>query len=204
MNHREAWLAQAAIQLRAEFAELGFQSATDAKVSCGWPHKHGLARKNRRVGECWTPESSSAGVCEIFISPLLADTVEVMAVLAHELAHAIVGVRCRHKGPFVKAVRAIGLVGKPTSTSAGEAFLPLVEEMRLLRGDYPHSAMNAESVDREKKKVTQSTRMLKLSCPECGYTVRTTQKWIDIGLPSCPVDESPLMPSGGKGDSDDD
>lgn len=35
----------------------------------------------------------------------------------------------------------------------------------------------------------QSTRMLKVICPGCGYTVRTTQKWIDIGLPTCPCGE---------------
>jgi hypothetical protein len=31
----------------------------------------------------------------------------------------------------------------------------------------------------------QSTRMLKLECTNCGYTVRTTQKWIEVGLPTC-------------------
>jgi hypothetical protein len=31
----------------------------------------------------------------------------------------------------------------------------------------------------------QSTRMLKLECDECGYVVRTTQKWINVGVPVC-------------------
>lgn len=34
----------------------------------------------------------------------------------------------------------------------------------------------------------QGTRMLKCQCPECGYTVRTTRKWIDVATPVCPVD----------------
>lgn len=29
-------------------------------------------------------------------------------------------------------------------------------------------------------------------CPECGYTVRTTQKWLDVGAPFCPTDNIPL------------
>lgn len=28
--------------------------------------------------------------------------------------------------------------------------------------------------------------MLKLVCPEDGYTVRTTRKWLEVGQPSCP------------------
>ena len=27
---------------------------------------------------------------------------------------------------------------------------------------------------------------VKIECPEDGYTVRTTSKWLDIGLPTCP------------------
>ena len=33
----------------------------------------------------------------------------------------------------------------------------------------------------------QTTRMLKCECPACGYTVRTTRKWLDIAVPTCPV-----------------
>lgn len=39
---------------------------------------------------------------------------------------------------------------------------------------------------REGKK--QATRLLKAVCPECGYTIRVTQKWASQGLPVCPTD----------------
>ena len=33
----------------------------------------------------------------------------------------------------------------------------------------------------------QTTRLKKLKCSECGYTVRTTAKWIEtLGAPLCP------------------
>lgn len=33
----------------------------------------------------------------------------------------------------------------------------------------------------------QTTRMLKCVCGKCGYTARTTRKWIDLkGAPLCP------------------
>ncbi|MDQ6920240.1 MAG: hypothetical protein M3256_12390 [Actinomycetota bacterium] len=34
--------------------------------------------------------------------------------------------------------------------------------------------------------------MLKAECPECGYTIRLTKKWADVGLPSCPTDGGAL------------
>ena len=32
----------------------------------------------------------------------------------------------------------------------------------------------------------QGTRMIKLTAACCGYTVRTTRKWLDQGYPLCP------------------
>jgi len=36
------------------------------------------------------------------------------------------------------------------------------------------------------KEAKPGSRLVKLEC-KCGYTVRTTQHWIDVGLPSCPT-----------------
>jgi hypothetical protein len=38
---------------------------------------------------------------------------------------------------------------------------------------------------------TQSTRLLKVACGECGYTVRVTSKWLEKGAPGCP-DHGPM------------
>jgi len=39
----------------------------------------------------------------------------------------------------------------------------------------------------------QGTRLLKASCPGCGYTVRITQKWLTkAGTPTCPADGNRL------------
>jgi hypothetical protein len=47
-------------------------------------------------------------------------------------------------------------------------------------GDYPHAEL--KSMPKLKK---CGTRMIKLGCDSCGYIVRTTQKWIDLGTPTC-------------------
>lgn len=33
----------------------------------------------------------------------------------------------------------------------------------------------------------QRARLLKAVCGRCGYTVRVTRKWIDVGPPPCPA-----------------
>jgi len=38
--------------------------------------------------------------------------------------------------------------------------------------------------------------MLKAECPECGYTIRLTKKWAEVGLPSCPTDGAALALDG--------
>lgn len=36
--------------------------------------------------------------------------------------------------------------------------------------------------DEEQK---QPTRLIKCACPNCGYVIRTTRKWMATGLPWC-------------------
>jgi hypothetical protein len=76
---------------------------------------------------------------------------------------------------------AIGLVGKMTATTVGEELLPKLTAIAERLGDYPHSVLKPSG-----KEKVQTTRMLKLECPEDGYIVRTTAKWLDVGYPSCP------------------
>lgn len=80
---------------------------------------------------------------------------------------------------FAVAAKAAGLEGKMTATVAGTALLVSIAVWAEALGAYPHAAMSA--IGRKK----QSTRLVKVSCKACGYTLRTTQKWLDKGLPSC-------------------
>lgn len=44
-------------------------------------------------------------------------------------------------------------------------------------------------------KKKQGTRMIKCACGECGYTVRTTAKWLEVGPPCCPL-HGPMQADG--------
>lgn len=181
---REDWLNAAVVALRPIFAARGYEVPTNLRVSCGWP---GGGSRNKRIGECWPAEASKDGTFEVFISPRLADGPMVMATLVHELVHPTVGLKEKHNNVFAKCARAVHLTGKMTSTVAGEGFDEkiMAPVMKAVGSPYPHAALGSNPLEKK-----QSTRMLKCVCKECGYTVRTTAKWLDtIGPPICPCNE---------------
>ena len=107
-----------------------------------------------------------------------------LPTLAHELAHAYLPVGTGHKGKFVQLVRALGLAGKPTSTSAGEAFNTDMQAIADVLGEYPHAALDTSNIKK------QGTRQIKCECSKCGIIFRLTRKWIDIVGPAgihCPL-----------------
>lgn len=180
MNTREEWLIAALhlIAAHIDYATKGKSRVPqNTRVACGW----GSGRKT--LGECWSEENSADGTVEIFITPRMDDASLVLATLVHEACHAAVGVKHGHKAPFKQCALAVGLEGKMTATVAGEALRGLISGWIEQLGAYPHAALTPS----DKKK--QSTRLVKCQCDKCGYTVRTTAKWLDLsGTPFCPTD----------------
>lgn len=178
---REEWLNDLMTRLLPLLEEAAPGSTANAdnwRVSVGWP---GGGSRHKRIGECWSPKASTNGYSEIFISPKLATTEQVDHVLLHEMIHAADKNENGHKGPFRKIAVAVGLIGKMTATTAGDALRVKLDSITAGLGPYPHSALNPRNNGQKK----QTTRMKKLECSDCGYVLRTTQSWIDIGLPSC-------------------
>lgn len=174
--NREAWLHNLADSLKPLFASCGY-TIPDIAISCGF------TINRNAIGECWPSSRSASGVYEIFIHPSVCEGFEVAEILMHELVHACVGVEHKHRGPFPLAAKALGLDGPMTATKAGERLrATLVALLETLGTPYPHGALDSSKITK------QSTRMIKLSCPKCGYVVRTTRKWIETydSLPVCP------------------
>jgi len=181
MMNRERWLTECVSVLRPMFREAGQPIPRKVRASCSWPSKSALAKRRKRIGEAWCSKQSADGSFEIFISPLLDDPIEVSAVLVHELVHCAVGVAEKHGKRFGALARAVGLEGKMTSTTASDELKAKLKTITKGIGKYPHAELKYSNAPPK-----QSTRMKKLECPDCGYTVRTTQKWIEAGLPVCP------------------
>ncbi|WP_157837088.1 SprT-like domain-containing protein [Geminisphaera colitermitum] len=185
---REAYLMRAAELLREDFRAAG-SDIPPVRLSVGFPKRGGKSA----IGSCWKREASKDGAFQIFISPVLEDSIEALAALAHELCHACTD--CTgHGSDFGRIARAIGLEGKLTATYAGPkltARLNALIEGEL--GKYPHAALTPEQSGVKK----QGTRLVKCVCEESGYTVRTTRQWlVQYGPPISPASKKPMKVEG--------
>lgn len=183
---REEWLSAMLAALRPKFKANGTPIPAKVRVSCAWPSTGAVARKNRRDGECWAASSSEGGYCEIFITPTLSDPVKVGGVLVHELLHASLETAnpdksIGHGSKFAQAMGALGMTGKPTATGESAELKRELAAIVKTLGKYPHSALKLSPRGK-----VQTTRLLKAVCPECGYTIRVTAKWVEVGFPTCP------------------
>ena len=185
---REQWLELAIALLAPLFTGKDYEFPK-VRVSCGFPSSRALTRK-KAIGECWASEAAEDGTAQIFISPLVKDSVEVLAILIHEAVHAVVGGKAHHGKVFRKCALAVGLAGKMTSTHAGDELIETFKEMvSQSLGDYPHAILTPGG--RPTKK--QTTRMVKCECEKCGYAVRTSRKWLDeAGAPLCPCNKKAM------------
>jgi hypothetical protein len=180
---REVWLQKLLRKLRPLFTGAGIQLPAAIRVSCGWPSSRALVSptsNNRTIGQCWPVDASADGTPEIFISPYLSEAAWVAATLTHELVHAADDCEHGHKAAFKKMAVAVGLTGKMTATKAGPELAERLNSICEQLGPYPHASLDRSTLPK------QGTRMKKLECPDCGYTVRTTAKWIEAGMPTCP------------------
>lgn len=200
---RESWL-QAAIEIfRARFVEVGYPLPETIHVSVGF-HSGARAESGKILGVTYKSFLSNDGMPHIFISPEVADTHDVMVVLLHELIHAADDCVSGHKGTFAEIATRLGFDAPMTCTPPSPSLSAELLVIAMELGDYPHSALDLSKAKKPAKtpvgpdgtpippvKVssgpsTQTTRMVKIVCPCCGYSVRTTRKWIEEGLPYCP------------------
>lgn len=134
---REAWLNAAIAECdRLLFKPRDLEVPTRLRASCG-------LCGGKYIGLCFDPECADDKATHIFIDPRLAEPIEVLAALIHEMVHATVGLECKHKGKFLKVIRDLGLEGKPTSTHVAEGteLHGICMEMAVTLGDYPHSPL---------------------------------------------------------------
>ncbi|HZU68791.1 MAG TPA: hypothetical protein VFA09_16050 [Ktedonobacteraceae bacterium] len=157
--YREAWLQGAAAFLMDYLVERDLPRV-EVRVSCGWPVRGGVSRRRTVIGQCFPPTASRDGKPQIFISPLLSDSLDVLGVLLHELIHACFGCRFGHGKEFSQAARRAGLAGPPTATTVGDALRPVLVAYVQQVGSYPHAAITVKP----KEKVGSRLRLYQCSC----------------------------------------
>jgi hypothetical protein len=185
-SNREDWLSAAISELRPFFDAVGAPLPANVRVTCGFPS---TAKRSGAVGECWADTASADKTFEVLITPEIDDPVWVFDVLVHELCHTTAGAM-NHGVNFKRVAAAMHLAPSAEkgwkATTRADSFIPTFGAIVDSLGAYPHGALTMS------KRKVQTTRMLKAVCPSCGYTVRLTAKWADLGLPSCPVDSDTL------------
>lgn len=194
--NRERWLNELVKRLEPIISNHG-KKMTKFRISCGFPVTKGRpsAKNAHRIGECWVADASADGTHEIFISPTLDDPAEISHVALHEMIHAVLPPGTGHKAPFAKLAKAVGLEGRPTSTTPGESLASELKEItdKITEdlGPYPHAKLDARSGKK------QTTRLLKVQCPVCGYIARVTRTWLDeAGTPVCPQCQTDFIQPG--------
>jgi hypothetical protein len=182
IDTREGWLDDATERLRPDFIRATTPIPDEVKVSVGFPSRHALGRRRVAAGQCWDAKTTGDRIAQIYISPLMEDPVEVLAVLVHELVHAAIGCKHGHRAPFKRAATRLGLEGKMTATVAGETLLVRLRELADALGPFPHSKLTPTATA-----ATQTTRLLKVACDRCEYIARVTRKMLTMhGPPVCP------------------
>jgi hypothetical protein len=185
---REEWLTAAVTELRPMFDASGNPIAQAIRVTCGYPY---TASRSGTLGETHADIESADGSIETMISPELADPAEVFLELLAQLSHAADGAMGLNS-TYGAVCTAMGLLPDGPASKrwartvagpdCGERYSAIIECL----GDYPHAAL-------ARARKVQSTNMLKLICPSCGYVVRSTNKWINLGLPICGIDQTPFI-----------
>ena len=187
-NTREEWLTTALGELRHMFDAAGNPIAQAIRVTCGFPY---TASRSGTLGETHANIESADATIETMISPELADPAEVFLELLAQLCHAadgaiglgsVYGAVCTAMGLMPDGPASKRWARTVAGPECGERYSAIIESL----GDYPHAAL-------ARARKVQSTNMLKLICPTCGYTVRSTNKWINISLPICGTDQTTFV-----------
>ncbi len=165
-NTREDWLKACLTRVTAGWP-VGADLPENTRISVGFPAKTRGRGANRPV-ESYRPSESTGGLYEIFVSPTMGDALAVARAIATEAARIATG-----RTPSAPEVETLG-----ARAAAVVATLPA----------YPHSAMTVAGVTvRPEGAPGPGSRLLKVDCPACGYTLRTTRRWLLVKVPACPV-----------------
>ena len=180
---REGWLRSATNELRPYFEKLGYIFPEKIRFAIAFTS---TGKRGHMAGECWHPVSSGDQHYEVIIRADVADPLEVLGILVHELVHTLLPPSAKHGKEFREIALRIGLEGKMRQTMPTPILAERLQMLASNLGPLPHAKLNfAENADAPKK---QKSRWLKAECSAaCGYGFQITAKWAKAGLPLCPI-----------------
>lgn len=153
----------------------------DLKISRGYPPKFAIGARIRSVGVTLDPRVSNAGKTEIFISPFLDDSLEVLETLVHELGHAALGGVVGHGPDFKKYSDAVELEDGSNGVldnHASQALRDKLQDIIDRSEPYPHEGLNLTEAEKLRASIKAATRMVKMVCKndKCPGFVATRKR----------------------------
>lgn len=152
--------------------------------------------RKQAIGWFWSKRwqnGSESAINEINLSAECLKRHNMGETLLHELCHAENATLkvndCAgrvHNKHFKEMAETIGLEVKPRDPCVGYGYTDLGPKAKafLKSITFKHEVFAMARVERGPRKKVGS-RLVKLQCPECGYVIRSTAKWIATGLPTC-------------------
>lgn len=184
--NREEWLTQIGESIIDDIItpyvdqfELGLDTPP-VRYSVGFSPQ---SRGGKVIGVCFPRSKSADRHNEIFVSPIVMDSLLVAGTLVHELIHAYLDNQDGHKGRFAKLARACGLEGKLTATYASNELNERLQAYIDVLGPIPAQSLDYASVKK------QSSRQLKVECSACGFLFRASSTQLQRlhSESACPV-----------------
>jgi hypothetical protein len=204
---REQWLRAAIETFRPWFSLINAALPANIRISCGWGASGARQENSVILGVTVRRDLAADDVSEIFISPEDADAVSMLETVLHELIHVRDNIASGHKGEFIRLAKAFGFTKPWTETPPSPELRSILQAIAWDLGAYPGATVKIPSrrsltldpfASGNPIKVSsagngQSNRHVLCVCPVDGYQVRTTKKWIEVGMPMCPAGHSMQM-----------
>ena len=182
---REQWLKEVAGLMSNWFVDLGFP-LPKYDIQSGFPSS---GQRSNTVAESWTHDNGDSFV--LIVRPDQNDSLTVAAAIAQQLCSIAAGPKDQYGHLFQHLAISIGLRGKKFETAPGQVFKELYRPVVKTIGSIPESETMTQNYVRTNK---QTTRLIKVSCNDCGYVARVSRKWIEnVGPPHCP-EHGPMTP----------
>lgn len=185
---REEWLRKAVELLDADLFKGGLEVLNqNYQIACGW------TRRNRISEVIFPYDGADVQLDDFFpntihISVTCADPKEMLVNLAYSCIQCFYGIRSTKNKRFKTLAESFYFDAPYSKCNPSEYLMEIIngvyQKMVVRYGEFPGKPVIVHK--KEKEKGRKNTRVL--FCPECGYSVKISQKMLekhDNKMPTC-------------------